>query len=354
MDPLLITLIKIACAFGVLMTICAYVVLAERRICAFIQNRFGPNRVGIPLWIRKDGSAIAIGSKWALGQPIIDAFKGLLKEDFVPGHVNKLYFWLAPMLVMIPPLVVMAAIPFGSTLFGEPMIIADINVGILFVFAIGSLGVYGIVLGGWSSNSKYPFLGGIRSSAQLVSYEICIGLSVVPLFMQCGSLRLSDLVNYQAAHGWMILYPWNWLPALIFLVSTFAETNRLPFDMPEAEQELAGGYNTEYSSMKFAMFFLAEYANVTIASALMVTLFFGGWHVPFLPNDGSLWVGLIHIGAFLVKLCAMLFFFIWVRWTLPRVRYDQLMGLGWKVFVPLALASILIVAGVMMVQELMS
>jgi NADH-quinone oxidoreductase subunit H len=329
-------------------------VLAERRFCAFIQDRLGPNRVGIPLWIRKDGSAIAIGSKWALGQPIIDAFKALLKEDFVPGHVNKFYFWLAPMLVMFPALVVFAAIPFGSRIAGVPMIIADVNVGILLIFAIASLGVYGIVLGGWASNSKYPFLGGVRSGAQLISYELCLGLSVVPLFMQVGSLKLSEVVNWQAQHGWLVLYPWNWLPAVIFIASSFAETNRLPFDMPEAEQELAGGYNTEYSSMKFAMFFLAEYANMVTASALIATLFLGGWHLPLLPAGDSLWVGIAHVCIFLAKVCALLFFFIWVRWTLPRFRYDQLMRLGWKVFLPLALLSILIAGVAIMIQVRLS
>jgi NADH-quinone oxidoreductase subunit H len=349
MEAILIDFIKIACVLGVVLFICAYIVLVERRVCAFIQDRLGPNRVGIPLWIRKDGSAITLGGKWALGQPLVDACKSLLKEDYVPGHVNKLYFWLAPILAMFPALVVFAVIPFGSQLAGVPMIIADVNIGILFVFAVASFGVYGIVLAGWSSNSKYPLFGGIRSSAQLISYEICLGLSVVPLFMQVESLKLSEVVLWQANHLWLICYPWNWLPALIYLASSFAETNRLPFDLPEAEQELAGGYNVEYSSMKFAMFFMAEYTNMIAASALMVTLFLGGWSLPFVPATGGIGVGLAHIGIFLAKLFALLFFFIWVRWTLPRFRYDQLMGLGWKVFLPLALANVLIVAGVIMV-----
>lgn len=354
MEAILIHLIKIACVLGVVLFICAYIVLVERRVCAFIQDRLGPNRVGIPLWIRKDGSAITLGGKWALGQPLVDACKSLLKEDFVPAHVNKLYFWLAPMLAMSPALIVFAVIPFGSQLLGVPMILADVNVGILFVFATASLTVYGIVLAGWSSNSKYPFLGGIRSSAQLISYEICLGLSVVPLFMQVESLKLTEVVSWQANHLWLICYPWNWLPALIYLASSFAETNRLPFDLPEAEQELAGGYNVEYSSMKFAMFFMAEYTNMIAASALMVTLFLGGWSLPFVPATGGIAVGLAHICIFLAKLFALLFFFIWVRWTLPRFRYDQLMGLGWKVFLPLALLNVLIVAGVIMVTTKIS
>ncbi|MFA7003667.1 MAG: complex I subunit 1 family protein, partial [Verrucomicrobiia bacterium] len=304
MEAILIHLIKIACVLGVVLFICAYIVLVERRVCAFIQDRLGPNRVGSPLWVRKEGSMVTLGGKWALGQPLVDACKSLLKEDFVPAHVNKLYFWLAPMLAMSPALIVFAVIPFGSQLAGVPMILADVNVGILFVFATASLTVYGIVLAGWSSNSKYPFLGGIRSSAQLISYEICLGLSVVPLFMQVESLKLSEVVTWQSNHLWLICYPWNWLPALIYLASSFAETNRLPFDMPEAEQELAGGYNVEYSSMKFAMFFMAEYTNTIAASALMVTLFLGGWSLPFVPATGGVLVGLAHICVFLAKLFA--------------------------------------------------
>jgi len=348
MDPILIALIKIVGALAVLLGICAYGVLAERRIAAFVQDRIGPNRVGIPLWFRRDGSAPSIFNRFALGQPIADAFKAFFKEDYVPGHVNKLYFWLAPMIIMTPALVTMAVIPFGGRVGGEAMIIADANVGILFLFAIASLGVYGIVLGGWASNSKYPLLGGLRSSAQLISYEVCLALSVVPLFMQVGSLKLSALVNWQAQNGWMILYPWNWLPFLIFMVSSFAETNRLPFDLPEAEQELVGGYHTEYGSMKFAMFMMAEYSNMIVASALMATLFFGGWHLPFVPAEGGIVVGIVQVCVFLAKLLAVLFVFIWVRWTLPRFRFDQLMGLGWKVFVPMALASVLIVAVIIM------
>ena len=344
MEAILIDFIKIACVMGVVLFICAYIVLVERRVCAFIQDRLGPNRVGIPLWIRKDGSAITLGAKWALGQPLMDAFKSLLKEDYVPAHVNKLYFWLAPMLAMFPALVVFAVIPFGSQLGGVPMIVADVNVGILFVFAVASLGVYGIVLAGWSSNSKYPFLGGIRSSAQLISYEICLGLSVIPLFMQVESLKLTSVVAWQTNHLWLICYPWNWLPGLIYLASSFAETNRLPFDLPEAEQELAGGYNVEYGSMKFAMFFMAEYTNMIAASALMVTLFLGGWSLPFVPVTGGVVVGLAHICIFLAKLFALLFFFIWVRWTVPRLRYDMLMGLSWKVLFPLALANTIVTA----------
>lgn len=331
---LLIHLIKIACVIGVMLGIVAYTVLAERKICAWMQDRIGPNRVG----------------PFGLFQPLADGLKFVFKEDVLPHHVNKVYFTLAPMIAMIPALITIAVVPWGSQLVIPsishdpiPGVIANLNVGILFVFAVASLGVYGIVLAGWSSNSKYPFLGGIRSSAQMISYEVCLGLSVVPVFMQVGSLNLMKVVEYQAQHTWLgFTQP---LSFFIFLVSAFAETNRLPFDLPEAEQELVGGYHTEYSSMKFAMFFLGEYAAMFVASALMATLFFGGWSLPFAPFNApaqTLGVGLAHIAIFLAKVCCFLFFFIWVRWTIPRFRYDQLMGLGWKIFIPLTLLNILV------------
>jgi NADH-quinone oxidoreductase subunit H len=331
---LVIHLIKIVCVIGVMLGIATYTVLAERRICAWMQDRIGPNRVG-PL---------------GLLQPVADGLKFVFKEDVLPNHVNKVYFTLAPMISMVPALITIAVVPWGSQLIipalsREPIpgVIANLNIGILFVFAIASLGVYGIVLAGWSSNSKYPFLGGIRSSAQMISYEVCLGLSVVPVFMQAGSLNLMQVVEYQAQNAWLCLT--QPLSFFIFLVSAFAETNRLPFDLPEAEQELVGGYNTEYSSMKFAMFFIGEYAAMIVVSALMATLFFGGWSLPFAPLNApaqTLGVGLAQIGVFLAKLCGFLFFFIWVRWTIPRFRYDQLMGFGWKIFIPLTLLNILV------------
>jgi NADH-quinone oxidoreductase subunit H len=273
----------------------------------------------------------------------------------------------------MPAIITIAVVPFGSTLFGVPMVIADINVGILYVFAIASLGVYGIVLAGWASNSKYPFLGGVRSSSQMISYELSLGLAVIPIFLLVGNLRLTSVVRYQIEHGWMIapfigdwMNPWKWLLAIpmivsfvVFAIAIFAETNRLPFDLPEAEQELAGGYNTEYSSMKFALFFLGEYAAMITGSAIMVTLFFGGWHLP-LPSwhggfhwalvDGSAsgWRGVIgglfNIATFFAKVAVVIFVFMWVRWTLPRFRYDQLMRLGWLFFFEIALVNIFIVA----------
>jgi NADH-quinone oxidoreductase subunit H len=313
------------------MTIVAYAVWVERKVSAAIQNRSGPNRVG----------------PFGLLQPIADAIKSFLKEDFTPGHVRKAYYWLAPSIVMIPSLLTVAIIPFGSQLGHQKMVIADLGVGILYTFGIVSLGVYGIVLAGYAANSKYPFLGGIRSSAQMISYEIAMGLSVIPVFLLVGDLKLSEVVNYQAGgfRNWLIFN--QPISFLIFVVAMFAETNRMPFDLPESEQELAGGYNVEYSSMRFALFFMGEYAAMTAASAMTVTLFLGGWTLPIAGLDQpaqSIGVGILHIVIFLAKMLFVEFMIIWVRWMWPRFRYDQLMDLGWRKFMPLALANILITA----------
>src|SRR5579862_6933055 len=348
------TIVKIACVIGVLLTMVAYSVLVERKVSAFIQDRVGPNRVTLPLI----GSIPVIGpflARCGIWQPLADGLKSFLKEDFTPAHVRKIYFWLAPAITMIPAFLTVAVIPFGSFLGNQKMVIADLDVGILYTFGIVSLGVYGIVLAGYASNSKFPFLGGIRSSAQLISYEIAMGMSVVAVFLIVGNLNLSQVVEYQAGWlRWLPILP-NWLifkqplAFIIFMVAAFAETNRTPFDLPEAEQELAGGYNVEYSSMKFALFFMGEYANVTAASAMMVTLFFGGWTLPFAGLDHAAgpdqWgLGVLHILIFLAKTCAVLFMIIWVRWMWPRFRYDQLMDLGWRRFIPLALANIIVTA----------
>jgi NADH-quinone oxidoreductase subunit H len=337
------SLIKIAALIGVVLVIMNYTVYAERRISALIQDRLGPNRVGPA----------------GLFQPIADAAKFLLKEDFTPAHVNTFYYWLAPCLAMIPAITTLAVVPFGSTLFDVPMVIADINVGVLFVFAIASLGVYGIVLAGWSSNSKYSFLGGVRSSSQMISYELSLGLAVIPIFLLVGQLRLTEIVRYQIEHGWLIapfVGDWGngskWLLAIpmfisfvIFTIAIFAETNRLPFDLPEAETELVGGYHTEYGSMKFGLFFLGEYVSMITGSAIIVTLFLGGWHFPGIPDGSHGWGwGLFNIFIFFSKVAVLLFFFIWVRWTLPRFRYDQLMRLGWVFFFEIALVNIFVMA----------
>jgi NADH-quinone oxidoreductase subunit H len=330
----LFSALKILGVFSVLMFIVAYAVWVERKVSAAIQDRRGPNRVGL----------------FGLLQPAADAIKSFLKEDFTPGHVRKAYYWLAPAIVMIPSLLTVAIIPFGSQIGRQQMVIADLNVGILYTFGIVSLGVYGIVLAGYAANSKYPFLGGIRSSAQMISYEIAMGLSVIPVFLLVGGLNLSQVVGYQApgfSHWLLVRQP---LAFFIFMVAMFAETNRLPFDLPESEQELAGGYNVEYSSMKFALFFMGEYASMTTGAAMMVTLFLGGWSLPFAGLDQpatTVPLGVLHIGIFLAKLCFVLFMVIWVRWMWPRFRYDQLMDLGWRRFIPLSLANIMVTAVVL-------
>ncbi len=334
----LFTAAKAVGAFAVMMTIFAYTVLAERRICAFIQGRVGPNRAG----------------PFGLLQPAADGVKAFFKEEMTPAHVRKVFYVLAPMIALIPAVLNLAVIPFGSNLNGQPMVLADLNVGILYTFGIVSLSVYSIVLAGYAANSKYPFLGGIRSSAQLISYEIAMGMSVIPIFLCVGDLNLSSVIRAQAGTqlgflpNWFVLQsPMTFLAFCIFLVSAFAETNRTPFDLPEAEQELAGGYNIEYSSIKFAMFFMGEYANMILVSAMMVTLFFGGWTLPWFGLDQpatTLLLGVVHIGVFLAKLFAFLLMFIWVRWMWPRFRYDQLMDLGWRRFIPVALANILVTA----------
>ena len=354
--------------FLVVLPLVSYTVYAERRVSALIQDRLGPNRTGFPtslLGFQKDLHLFLGG----LGQPVADAMKFMLKEEFTPGHVNHFYFWLAPVLAMVPALSTLAVIPFGNFMFGHKMVVADVNVGILYVFAIASIGVYGIVIAGWASNSKYPFLGGIRASSQMISYELSLGLSAVPVLLIIGNLNLSDAIQYQVNNGWLLL-PFTdgkltvrelllWIPLIIsfvvFTISMFAETNRLPFDLPESETELVAGYHTEYSAMKFALFFLGEYAAMIAGSSLIVVLFLGGWHLPLLPiNDiessmtlpGSI-LGLVHILTFFAKVACILIFFIWVRWTLPRFRFDQLMKLGWLYLFEIALVNIFITAGIL-------
>jgi NADH-quinone oxidoreductase subunit H len=333
----LFTAVKVVAVFAVLMTMVAYIVLVERRVCAFMQDRLGPNRVG-PL---------------GLLQPVADAVKAFFKEEFTPAHVRKIYFFLAPAIALMPAILNLAVIPFGSKIGHQPMVLANLNVGILYTFGIVSLGVYSIVLAGYAANSKYPFLGGIRSSAQMISYEISMGLSVIPIFLLVGSLNLNDVVSYQAGAWWHWLLFKQPLAFAIFIGAAFAETNRTPFDLPEAEQELAGGYNVEYSSIKFVLFFMGEYANMILASAMMVTLFFGGWTLPWFGLDQTattLLGGIAHIAIFLAKVFVFLLLFIWVRWMWPRFRYDQLMDLGWRRFLPLALANIVVTAVILWMQ----
>ena len=341
---IIFSLIKLAVIVGVVQGLVAYSVLAERKISAWIQDRVGPNRAAPPFmkYVPVIGPLL---TRMGMFQPLADGLKFLLKEDFTPAGVRKIYFWLAPAVAVIPAMLTVAVIPFGSQIGDQKMVMADLNVGILYTFGIVSLGVYGIVLAGYAANSKYPFLGGIRSSAQMISYELSMGMSVIPVLMIVGNLNLSAIIGWQASYGWLVLY--SPLSFFIFLVASFAETNRLPFDLPEAETELVGGYHTEYSSMKFALFFLAEYSNMVASSAMMVTLFFGGWTLPFWGLNhpaSSLLLGVAHILVFLVKMLAFMVLFIWVRWMFPRFRYDQLMDLGWRRFLPLALVNILVTA----------
>ena len=333
----LFTIVKLIIIFTIYMVGVALLTLAERKISAWIQDRHGPNRVG---------------KGWL--QPAADGLKNFMKEETMPAGVNKPLFVLAPILCFIPALTAWCVIPFGAPLptrWGRiDLVVADLPVGFLFILAITSLGVYGIVLAGWSSNNKYALLGGLRSSAQMISYEISMGMSTIPVLLLAGNVSLNSIINQQAWGGWNVV---NLTVAFfIFMVAAFAETNRLPFDLPEAESELIAGYHTEYSAMKFSLFFIAEYASMVTASALMATLFFGGWDVPFTARDNigpfSKWLSLLSIGIFLAKILFFLFLFMWVRWTVPRFRYDQLMSLGWKFMLPLALVYIVLIAAVML------
>ena len=331
------TVVKLILIFTVYMVGVAMLTLAERKISAWIQDRHGPNRVG---------------KGWL--QPAADGLKNFMKEETMPAGVNKPLFVLAPMLSFIPALTAWCVIPFGApvaTRWGRvDLVVADLPVGFLFILAITSLGVYGIVLAGWSSNNKYALLGGLRSSAQMVSYEISMGMSTIPVLLLAGNVSLNSIINQQAWGGWNFV---NLTVAFfIFMVAAFAETNRLPFDLPEAESELIAGYHTEYSAMKFSLFFIAEYASMVTASALMATLFFGGWDVPFTGRDNvgpySGWLSLLSVFIFLGKILFFLFLYMWVRWTLPRFRYDQLMSLGWKFMLPLALIYIVLISAVLL------
>ena len=336
------TVVKMIIVFTVYMVSAALLTLAERKISAWIQGRHGPNRVG---------------GKGGWLQPVADGVKNFMKEETYPAAVNKPLFILAPILAFIPAMSTVAVIPFGAPLPTRwgliPMVVADLPVGFLFILAISSLGVYGIVIAGWASNNKYALLGGIRSSAQMISYEISMGMSTIPVLLLAGNVTLSTIVNQQAYGGWNIV---NLTVAFfIFFVAAYAETNRLPFDLPEAESELIAGYHTEYSAMKFSLFPISEYCNMITASALMATLFFGGWDVPFTGRDNvgpfSGWLTLLSILIFLLKTGFFLFVYIWIRWTLPRFRYDQLMSLGWKVMLPTALSYIIIIATAVLVLE---
>jgi NADH-quinone oxidoreductase subunit H len=323
---ILIALVKVLVVFSAMMLIVAYMTLMERKVLGHIQVRFGPNRVG----------------PFGLLQPIADGLKLFFKEDIIVPHANKLIYIFAPTVIVITALVSYAVIPFGAsfTILGQKidLVVADVNVGLLYLFAISSLGVYGVAMGGWASNNKYSLLGAIRSSAQMISYEISLGLSVIGVLMITGSLSTVQIVEAQSKVWFIVYQP---LGFIIYLISAVAECSRTPFDLTECENELVAGYQTEYSSMKFALYYLAEYAHILVVSSLAVTLFFGGWHGPFLPP--VIW--------FLIKVFIFIFFFIWVRATYPRFRYDQLMKFGWKVLFPLALLNIMITAVVIVLMS---
>jgi len=329
-NPALVaTLLKYAVMFGVFINVAPIMNWVERRACAYIQDRPGPNRVG-PL---------------GLFQPLADAAKFMFKEDVTPAAADKLLYLMAPVLALLPAFTTFVIIPFGPdlTVGGRtiPLVVAPVDTGVLLFLALSSLAVYSLVLAGYASNNKFSLLGGIRASAQLISYELALTLSVLAVLLPVNSFRLADIVAYQQTHVW------NFIPQIlgffVFLVASFAETNRLPFDLPEAESELIAGFHTEYSAMRFAAFFQAEYTNMAALAALGVTLFFGGWSLPGVHLGG--WLGaIVGLVTLIAKLCVCMAVFVWVRWTFPRFRYDQLMRLGWKVLLPLSILNLILVA----------
>lgn len=318
----LVMIIKLACVLGGLLLVASYLVWLERKLLARIQIRYGPNRAG----------------KFGLLQPIADSIKLLAKEDTVPGGADRMLFYFAPAVVATSALLMFAVVPLGSDIRlwgrGIPMIVSDLNVGLLFIFALSSLGVYGTVLGGWSSNSKYSLLGGIRGAAQMISYELSLALSLVPVVMLAGSFSLVDIIDAQRNYPFILFQP---LAFIIFFISAAAESKRIPFDTPEAENELGAGYHMEYSGMRFGLFFLGEYIHLQVLGALVAVFFLGGWRGPLLPP--ILWL--------FIKMVLVVFVMVWIRGTLPRLRYDQLMVLGWKFLIPLALVNILVTGAVM-------
>src|SRR5574341_661613 len=317
----------------VLMTGFAYMTYAERKVSALLQTRHGPNRVG----------------PFGFFQPLADGLKLFFKEELIPGSADKFIFLIAPIITVVPALVILAVVPWGPKVYilgrEVELGVKDLNVGMLYILSVASIAVYGVVLGGWSSNNKYAMLGGIRSTAQMVSYELALGLSTIGPLMLAGSMSMSDIVVAQKGVWYLFYQP---VAALIFYIAALAEVNRAPFDMPEAEQELTAGYHTEYSGMKFALFFMGEYIKMIGVSAIFVTLFFGGWQGPFVEQIP--WLGLLY---FWLKVAGSLLFMIWTRSTLPRLRYDRLMALGWKVMLPLALANVMVTAAALIDVTLM-
>jgi NADH-quinone oxidoreductase subunit H len=324
-NAILIAILKAVIIFGVLLQIVPLLVYFERRICAWIQDRIGPNRVG-PVGIL---------------QPLADVIKLAFKEDLTPQGADKWIYRLAPVLVYAPAVLAFTVIPVGIDLQ-----VATFDIGVIFLFTISGFSVYGLAFGGWASNNKYSLLGGLRASAQMISYEVAMGLSIIAILMTAETVDLNEIVRQQWGAGTLGLIEWNLfqqpIAAVVFMIAAFAETNRLPFDLAECEAELIGGFHTEYTGLKFATFFMGEYVAMITMSGLMITLFLGGWSVPWveIPTDPSIIDMALSVGFFTVKLFALLFFYIWTRWTLPRFRYDQLMRIGWKVFIPVSLANL--------------
>jgi len=325
-DKLILCGILLLVALG----IAAYTTLAERKLAAYIQDRIGPDRAGPK----------------GLLQPIADGVKSFFKEEIFPNTADKTLFILGPCIFMCTALMTYAVIPWGRDLVingrNFQLQVADLNIGVLYSFGVVSLGVYGVMIGGWASNNKYSLLGAIRASSQMISYELAMGLSIIPLIMMTGSLSLRDISEAQQGFHWNIIY--QPVAFIIFFTCALAECNRTPFDLPESESELIGGYHTEYSSMKLAMFLFGEYVNIFVSSALIVTLFFGGYNFPYMDSLGlsQNMVAMLSVLAFFIKIFFFIFVFIWIRWTLPRFRFDQLMRLGWQIFIPLAIINILV------------
>ncbi len=334
--------ILVVAVFAITLLIAMYSTYAERKIAAFLQDRIGPNRAG----------------PFGILQPLADGIKMFMKEEMIPSVSNKALFIIGPSLAMLTACMTGVVIPWGKALTIDgtvyPLQIADLNIGILYLFGVVSLGVYGIMIGGWASNNKYSLLGGIRASSQMISYEVAMGLSIIALVMVTGSLSLKEIAAQQVGWHWNVLY--QPLGCLIFIICAFAETNRAPFDLPECETELVGGYHTEYSSMKLGFFLFAEYINMFISSAIISTFYFGGYNMPFVErfvHDPN-WQAILGVVFLFAKIFFFIFFFMWVRWTLPRFRYDQLMNLGWRILIPLSILNIIITGAVVMRHEILA
>jgi len=333
--------VLVAIIFGISLLIAMYSTYAERKVAAFLQDRLGPDRAG----------------PFGILQPLADGVKMFMKEEIIPSNASKWLFMVGPGLAMLTACIGTAVIPWGSPItIGDrivPLQVTDINVGLLYIFGVVSLGVYGVMIGGWASNNKYSLLSAIRAASQNISYEIAMGLSIIALLLVTGSMSLKEIVDGQHGWRWNVLY--QPVGFILFMVCAFAETNRAPFDLPECETELIGGYHTEYSSMKLGFYLFAEYINMFVSSAVMATLYFGGYNYPGMDSValwlGPTWAPVVGVVVFFIKIFAFIFFFMWVRWTIPRFRYDQLMHLGWKVLIPLAIANIVVTGVVIAVIE---